>query len=115
MPIISEVFMTSIHFSPGKLSTPLPPQGLHFRILFMAKNPPLKIPYLSIARNAYSEQVGWNLQLGPNRGLRYFWYNFIIFKINNFMFYFLNLPHKNSKSLVNCFSSLDKFFLTKTT
>jgi len=49
------------------LSQPPLDQGLQRRILQMAFRDPFNIPYLSMAKYAYSEQVGRNLQT-PGQG-----------------------------------------------
>ncbi len=52
----------------GTGSTPLPPQGWHLEILFIANHKPLNTPYFFNASAAYCEQVGVNLHLGPITG-----------------------------------------------
>ena len=62
-------------------SWPLFPQGWHFIILLKPKEVPLINPNLIIASFVYSEQVGKNLQLLPNKGeIRY------LYKLNALAF-----------------------------
>lgn len=43
-------------------------QGWHFETLFIARKVPLITPFFNITSIAYAEQVGWNLQVGGNKG-----------------------------------------------
>ena len=60
--------------SYGTGSCPCPPQGLQLRILFVANQAPLIIPYFFKASKLYVEQVGVYLQLGGVSGEIKVWY-----------------------------------------
>ena len=57
-----------IFYSYGTGSYPLPPQGWHRNIRFIANQNPLKGPCFFIASIAYCEHVGVYLHVGGNRG-----------------------------------------------
>jgi len=70
-----EIFLTSpplLFFIYFKGSYPPFEKGLHFTILFIPKILPFIAPYLSIACNVYSEQVGLYLHLTPKYEDMYF-------------------------------------------
>ncbi len=62
-PLCNMSMQVVIH-DQGTGSYPCPPQGWQRKIRLRANIEPLNGPYFLIACNAYSEQVGVNLQVG---------------------------------------------------